>query len=297
MKKIAVVGSTNVDTTIYVSTFPKPGETTVSIRKETVVGGKGFNQAVAIKKSGVDVDFFCTIGNDYFANLVIKAIDNNNIISHIDYSEAHTGSAFITIDKTGQNMIVLDGGANNNFQPSYLNDDSILDKYDIILLQNEIPQIVNERIIKKYGSSKVIIYNPAPSRKVSKEILKKVKYLITNEIEIQDITRTNDLSTAFDVVKDFGLSNVVVTLGNKGAMYLGENLSLFVPTYHVEAIDAVAAGDTFIGYFVYGLANDLEVKECLKIANAAGAISVTKKGASSSIPTLEEVKKFLNRPM
>lgn len=294
MKKIAVIGSINVDTTIYVSAFPKPGETTTSIRKETVVGGKGFNQAVAIKKSGVDVDFFCTIGNDYFANLAIQAIDNNKIASHIDHSDTHTGSAFITIDKTGQNTIVLDGGANNNFQPSFLNDDSILDKYDIILLENEIPQLVNERIIEKYGLTKTIIYNPAPSRNVSKEILKKIKYLITNEIEIQDITHTDDLTTAFNVVKDLHIPNVVVTLGSKGAMYLGENLSLFVPTYRVEAIDAVAAGDTFIGYFVFGLANDFEIKECLKIANAAGAISVTKKGASSSIPTLEEVKSFLN---
>ena len=102
------------------------------------------------------------------------------------------------------------------------------------------------------------------------------------------------MTTAFNVVKDLHIPNVVVTLGNKGAMYLGENLSLFVPAYRVEAIDAVAAGDTFIGYFVFGLVNDLEIKECLKIANAAGAISVTKKGASSSIPTLKEVKNFLN---
>ena len=141
MKKVSVLGSINVDTTIYVDTFPNEGETITGNQVEIDVGGKGLNQAIAIKKSGIDVSFISAIGKDDNANLILKASREYGLKSYFFRSEHKTGTAYIIVDKSSQNKITVIPGSNNDVVKENI-DKKILDESDIIVLQNEIPMIL-----------------------------------------------------------------------------------------------------------------------------------------------------------
>lgn len=291
MKKICVVGSVNVDTTLYLDKFPLKGETIKCENKLTAIGGKGFNQAIAAYRSGADVMFYTSVGNDNDAQFVkdtIKRVQLPVILDEIDNS---TGSAFILVEKSSQNEIIINEGANGNNSPSALKDNE-LDRFDIIILQNEIPESVNKKIIDKYGKTKTIIYNPAPSRKIDVSLLKNVAYLTPNEVEICKITGL-DFESSINFLLEKGVKNLLITLGKEGCLFVNEKERFMVPAFKVKAVDTVAAGDTFIGYFASGLANGVDIKEALKISNAASALTVSNYGAEPSIPFKNKVEDFL----
>ncbi|MDU5587597.1 MAG: ribokinase, partial [Finegoldia magna] len=213
---ILVIGSVNVDTTYNLENFPKPGETISSLSKSRSVGGKGANQAIACKKLGGDVKFLACVGNDVDADFIFKnmkeyGVDTTNIIK----KDVDTGTALINVDKTGQNEIVLDHGANYAITIQDIDDNiELLDECDILILQMEIPQEVNEYAIKKAKEKGVfVILNPAPSEFEVDDILDKVDLFVPNENEILRYSTKENLKEAADELLGKNVGSVIITLG------------------------------------------------------------------------------------
>ncbi len=288
MKKVAVIGSINVDTTIYVDNFPKKGETISSKKCDISIGGKGFNQALAIKKARGDVLLIGAIGSDENGKRVINKINECGLDNNLYISNNATGSAHILIDSKGDNKIIVIPASNDDVLIKNI-DISLLDYADIIVLQNEIPLETNEYILSFY-QNKVIVYNPSPLKIIDEKYYSSITYLIVNEVELSFFSkRVDNISKARELI-DKGVKNVIVTLADKGSFLVNKDKVINVNAIKVDAIDTVAAGDTYLGYFVSGISKGLSLIDSLNLASKASAITVTKKGASESIPYLDEIK-------
>ncbi|MBT1247018.1 MULTISPECIES: ribokinase [unclassified Thermosipho (in: thermotogales)] len=296
---IAVVGSSNMDIVLSTERFTRPGETQKAKKLEFFPGGKGSNQAVTIAKlSDEEVYFLTCIGNDSYGELLKKRYDELNISGYTVVDE-NNGLAFIEVTQEGENRIIIYQGANKYLTKDIV-DDHIqnLIKADIVLLQNEIPfdtTLYVASLLKKEG--KIIIFDPAPVEGVTKEILKYVDYLTPNEEEIKllSINFFGDFISpedSYQKLKKLGLKKLVVKLGDKGVKYFDETQIIEQQSFKVKAIDTTAAGDVFNGAFAVALCEGKDIKDALKFASLAAAVSVTKKGAQSSIPTRQEVEEF-----
>ena len=290
MKTILVVGSLNMDYTIYVNEFPKEGETLFGNNRFIQPGGKGANQAVAIAKSGlVNTLMIGAIGNDKDGEEVKNIVSSFGVDVKLIKKDAETGNATIVVDKNSENKIIIIGGANTSLSIDDI-DISLIEKADYIVLQNEINQAVNDFVINKaYELNKTIIYNPAPYRNINDDILKKITYFIPNEIELEKYSNMNNVDDGISYLLNKGIKNVLVTLGTKGSLLKNKNESIKVDAFKVDAIDTVAAGDTFVGYFVSALASGKNEKEAMLLASKASSITVSRKGSLVSIPTLKEI--------
>ena len=296
MKTILVVGSLNMDYTIYVNEFPKEGETLFGNNRFIQPGGKGANQAVAIAKSGlVNTLMIGAIGNDKDGEEVKNIVSSFGVDTKLIKKDVETGNATIVVDKNSENKIIIIGGANTSLAIDDI-DVSLIEKADYIVLQNEINQAVNNFVINKaYELNKTIIYNPAPYRIIDDDILKKITYFIPNEIELEKYSNMNNIDNDISYLLNKGIKNVLVTLGTKGSLLKNKNESIKVDAFKVYAIDTVAAGDTFVGYFVSALASGKSEKEAMLLASKASSITVSRKGSLVSIPTLKEIyEKYSN---
>ena len=303
MNRVLVVGSSNIDTTLYVENLPNEGETISAISKVVSLGGKGLNQAIALKRALADVTFLTPLGSDLNGELVKKQLNDENLNAFIIVKEnANTGSAFINVSKSGNNSIVIDGGSNSLLNVNDLKSykDSFKD-FDYLLLQNEINQEVNEYLINTFHSlNKKVALNNSPIRVINKELLSKIDYLFINEIELDSIyTEINSENNSLDYktkaksLLESGIKNIVLTLGKDGAIFISKNIEVSVPSIKVNAIDSVGAGDTFTGYFLSMLSKEKSIKDALTYASVAAGLSVTKKGAIPSIPSFIEVEKYV----
>lgn len=290
MKTILVVGSLNMDYTIYVNEFPKEGETLFGNNRFIQPGGKGANQAVAIAKSGlVNTLMIGAIGNDKDGEEVKNIVSSFGVDTKLIKKDVETGNATIVVDKNSENKIIIIGGANTSLAIDDI-DVSLIEKADYIVLQNEINQAVNDFVINKaYELNKTIIYNPAPYRNIDDDILKKITYFIPNEIELEKYSNMNNIEDGISYLLNKGIKNVLVTLGTKGSLLKNKNEAIKVDAFKVDAIDTVAAGDTFVGYFVSALASGKSEKEAMLLASKASSITVSRKGSLVSIPTLKEI--------
>lgn len=290
MKTILVVGSLNMDYTIYVNEFPKEGETLFGNNRFIQPGGKGANQAVAIAKSGlVNTVMIGAIGNDKDGEEVRNIVSSFGVDAKLIKKDVETGNATIVVDKNSENKIIIIGGANTSLSIDDI-DVSLIEKADYIVLQNEINQAVNDFVINKaYELNKTIIYNPAPYRNIDDDILKKITYFIPNEIELEKYSNMNNIDDDISYLLNKGIKNVLVTLGTKGSLLKNKNELIKVDAFKVDAIDTVAAGDTFVGYFVSALASGKSEKEAMLLASKASSITVSRKGSLVSIPTLKEI--------
>ena len=290
MKTILVVGSLNMDYTIYVNDFPKEGETLFGNNRFIQPGGKGANQAVAIAKSGlVNTLMIGAIGNDKDGEEVKNIVSSFGVDVKLIKKDVETGNATIVVDKNSENKIIIIGGANTSLSIDDI-DISLIEKADYIVLQNEINQAVNDFVINKaYELNKIIIYNPAPYRIINDDILKKITYFIPNEIELEKYSNMNNVDDGISYLLNKGIKNVLVTLGTKGSLLKNKNEAIKVDAFKVDAIDTVAAGDTFVGYFVSALASGKSEKEAMLLASKASSITVSRKGSLVSIPTLKEI--------
>lgn len=289
---ILVIGSVNVDTTYNLENFPKPGETISSISKSRSVGGKGANQAIACKKLGGDVKFLACVGNDMDADFIFKnmkeyGVDTSNIIK----KDVDTGTALINVDKTGQNEIVLDHGANYAITIQDIDDNiELLDECDILILQMEIPQKVNEYAIKKAKEKGVfVILNPAPSEFEVEDILDKVDLFVPNENEILRYSTKDNLKEAADELLDKNVGSVIITLGENGSEYFSKTENVKQDAIKVNVVDTTSAGDSYIGAMAVMLDKKKSIKEAMEFATKASSKTVTRKGSGESIPTIDEI--------
>ena len=295
MKKVVVVGSINMDLVTRCKRAPKGGETLFGDEFFQVPGGKGANQAVAIGKLGTEVTMLGKVGKDSFGNSM-KASGVKT--EYIEEGEKSTGIAKIIVEENGQNRILVVAGANSEVDKEYVDRHlDVIKDCDILVAQLEIPvETVAYALAKAKEFGKMTILNPAPARELDDEIIKNSDLIIPNESELALITgmqteTEEEIKRAGEKLLDMGVSNLIVTLGSKGSLHLNREICEFHSAYKVKAIDTTAAGDSFIG----GLVRTLEgnnIGEAIEFATKVSAIAVTRKGAQTSIPTIEEVEEF-----
>lgn len=301
---IVVIGSINMDLVLRVPRMPLPGETLTGGAFRTIPGGKGANQAVAcarlsgkVAAGGQQVAMVGCVGDDAFGATLRAALVGDGIIdSHITtLPGVASGIASILVDDNGQNSIVIAGGANDLLSPAHIDAaKELIDQADIVVLQLETPMATVVHAIKLARSlGKTVVLNPAPAASLPDGVLELVDYLIPNEIEAAMLASVSpdgaDAKVLAAALQKLGSDNVIITLGSKGvhaALYGGD---FTFPAEVVQAVDTTAAGDTFIGGFVAGLASGMDEAEAIQQGQRAAAWSVTKPGAQTSIPHLHEL--------
>ena len=301
--KIYVIGSSNTDMVVKSNFLPKPGETVIGNTFLMNPGGKGANQAVSASKLGADVTFITKVGNDMFGKKAIKNFKNIGIkTSFIKIDKNNpSGIAVIMVDKNGENSISVAPGANNSLTIKDVNFiEEKLRPDDYGLIQLEIPKTVVEYLIEICNKLKVkLILNPAPFQKISDYHLSQVNTITPNEIETEYLSgiKVKDKETAkkaSEILINKGIKNIIITMGKKGAFYKSSNFEGLIPTKKVNVKDTTAAGDTFNGALVAGLSMKMDILTSIEFANNAATYSVTKLGAQSSAPSINDLNnKFL----
>lgn len=288
--RVCCFGSLNIDNVFSVNDFVRPKETISSTKVEVFPGGKGLNQAVALAKAGADVYMAGAVGKD--GQILLDTCDQYNLNrTLVQVTEGYSGAAFIQVNQVGENCIVLSAGANHEIDKEYI--DKVLsnfDKGDILLIQNEINNI--HYIIEKAVTKKMIIaFNPSPFNElINTYQLDLIDYFILNEVEGGELTNVDEHSEILEsLINKFPKANIILTLGEKGVYFGNKDTVIKQEAKRVKAVDSTGAGDTFTGYFLASISKGEAIESALYKASVAAAIAVTRKGATSSIPSLEEV--------
>ena len=302
MKKVLVIGSLNMDMTVKVEELPKLGETIFGNDFYESCGGKGANQAVAVSKLGMKTEMIGMVGKDSQGEKLIQNLNKYGIISdNVIKSDELTGRAIITVDRKGDNNIIVIPGSNFKITKEHIQaKQDVIASSDVVILQNEIPsETVEFSLLKAKELGKITIFNPAPARKLSGEVFKNTDYLILNETEMEEIfeIKFNDEEYTEKISikkKEYGIKNIILTLGDKGSILFSEDNNIKkYDVYKVKTVDTTAAGDSFIGAFTMKICEIGNPDEAIKYATAVSAIVVTRQGAQDSIPTREEIEKFI----
>lgn len=291
--KILNFGSLNLDYVYSVDRFVRPGETKSSKSMQIFSGGKGLNQSIALARSGVEVYHAGAVGKSDGGKLIDILKTNNVNIDYIaQYDDVSTGHAIIQVDEDGQNCILLYGGANQMITKNHV--DRVLENFtkgDFLILQNEINML---KYIVDEGHKKglQIVLNPSPmDEKIFSLNLEYVDYFMLNEVEAVDICEGEIKGDILDALRTkYPSAKIILTLGEKGVRFKDGDTVLEHGIFKVPVIDTTAAGDTFTGYFIGSLAKGYDIREALRLSSIASAIAVSRKGAESSIPYMEEVQ-------
>ena len=295
MKNILIIGSINIDLVINTDILPKLGETIHGRNFMTAYGGKGANQAVAVAKLYGKADMIGAVGSDEFGKLLKGNLEANHVETKgVKIADTNSGVAVITVCG-GDNHIILDGGANDAVSPAWIDENlDLIKNADIVIFQLEIPMetiIYAAKKAKECGCK--VLLNPAPAAKLPEELLTYTDIIIPNEHEAAIITGHENEVDALKALYDNGNRNVIVTLGSKGCIYNdGKEIKSQTP-FKVKAVDSTAAGDSFIGGYCSALCEGKTMEEAIRFATAVSAITVSRPGASVSIPTRTEVEEFL----
>lgn len=300
MSNILVVGSLNADLVVRTSHFPQPGETISGDDLQVIPGGKGANQAVAAARLGSNVSMLGRVGKDNFGDFLLDNLRSNNVDSRlIQQDDASTGTAIIVVDANGQNSIVLSAGANGKVSSSDVEHASFPD-FNLLLLQLEIPTPTVLSAARRAKENNVsVILNPAPAKELPDELVSLVNFIIPNETELSLLTNqtVNDISSiekAARTLLERGAPKVIVTLGGNGALMVTKEFAQHVPPFKVDVVDTTAAGDAFIGGFATALLQNKMLEDAVRYGCACGALATTKFGAQPSLPTKEEVERFMS---
>ncbi len=302
MNKAIVIGSINMDIVAFVKEHPKVGETVFGREVKYFPGGKGSNQAVACKRLGCATLMIGRIGEDAFGEQLLafqqqEGIDTEGVRRLQNVS---TGTAFVTVSDNSENSIVVIPGANSVWEDEFPDNVSI-EAGDLVLAQFEIPDAaIRNAFEKAKACGAKTLLNPAPIRPIEPDIHNLTDMLILNEHELAalsgltvDVDSTATIFAAAEHLCNLGYRTVIVTLGAKGIKLIHHGNRHSITARPVMAIDTTGAGDTFIGGLAAGLLSGMDLLEATKLGNAAASISVTRQGAASSIPTIDEVHNIL----
>lgn len=301
-----MIGSLNCDYVINVQHMPQMGETLLCDRFEKIPGGKGANQAYALGKLGGDVSMLGAVGNDSAGamlrdNLAAVGVD----VSRLKCSQKEdTGAAFICVDSSGGNSIIVMQGANRTVDIDYIEANAgLLEECDIVVLQMEIPiKTVVYAAKRAKALGKTVILDPAPaSADVPGELYASVDFIKPNEVElgtlVGDMKAREHLEESAALLQEMGVKNVVVTLGEKGAFLRDEdgNGRYFLAGTGAAVVDTTAAGDSFTAALAYGISAGYAINDAMELAICVSGIVVTRRGAQTSMPGMDEVQKLLKR--
>ena len=289
--KMVVFGSLNIDKTYSLEDFVRPGQTISAKKMEQFCGGKGFNQAIALRRAGNAVYFAGAVGQD--GSMLLDTLDKNGIDrTCVKMTDGATGHAIIQLDAKGQNCIIILAGANGEITEADV--DSTLAHFgagDLIVLQNEIscvPYILRQA----HKKGMIVAFNPSPyDAKIADCDLSCVDYLLVNEVEGAGMAGCTEPDAILATLHSrYPALNIVLTLGGEGSVYQDKSGARFACGIHkVEAVDTTAAGDTFTGFFLSEILSHGDAQKALQIAAVAAGIAVSRKGAEPSIPVMEEV--------
>ena len=293
--KMVVFGSLNIDKVYSLEHFVRPGETISAMKMEQFCGGKGFNQAIALRRAGNEVSFAGAVGQD--GGMLLDNLDRNGIDRRfVKETAGATGHAIIQLDEKGQNCIIILAGANGEITPEDVAHTlADFSAGDLIVLQNEIA-CVPEIIRCAHEKGMVVAFNPSPfDGKIAQCDIACVDYLLVNETEGAAMAGAEDPDAILDALHArYPHLNVVLTLGGDGSVYQDKAGRRFRCGIHkVQAVDTTAAGDTFTGFFLSEMLRHGDADKALRTAAAAAGIAVSRKGAEPSIPTMDEVAQIL----
>ena len=288
--KILNFGSMNIDNVYSVDHAVRAGETILSSSKNVFCGGKGLNQSIALSRAGCEVYMAGVVGGD--GDMLLDALHQNQVnTSLVRRVEGPSGHTVIQVDKNGQNSIIVISG--ENLQISEADIDAMLEGFgpeDALILQNEL---CNSPLMMRKAAEKglCVIFNPSPINETLKTYpMDKVSWFVLNEIEGAELSGETEPQKILDAMKaKYPSASVVLTLGSDGAWCMQGEERVFQPVFKVKAVDTTAAGDTFMGYFVAGLAQGLPIPQRMERAARASSIAVSRPGAADSIPMAEEL--------
>ena len=298
MKKIIVIGSSNIDMVVRTSHLPAPGEPILGGEFFMNQGGKGANQAVAVKRLGGNLIFVAKLGNDILGQQSVDYFKKEGIdTKYITLDEnSASGVALISVDDHAENSIVVASGANMLLNEQDV--DKVVEEMcegDILLMQLEIPiQTVEYAARRAFEKGVKVVLNPAPARSLPKELLRYLFMITPNRIEAEMLTGIKivndaDAERVAKEISAMGVQNIIVTLGSKGCLVREGDTSYCVDAFKVEPVDTTAAGDTFNGALCVGLAEGMNLRQSAVMASKASSVAVTRMGAQSSIPHRKEL--------
>ena len=289
--KILNFGSCNIDYVYRLHHIAAPGETQKSDDLQTFAGGKGLNQSVAIAKAGGRVCHAGCIGTD--GDMLLHTLQENAVdTALLQRMPQKNGHAMIQVSETGENAIIVYPGTNAMIREDYV--DAVLSDFskgDILVLQNEI-NCLSYILSCAHQRGMTVILNPSPIQDALRSLdFHKISYMVLNEIEAVALFGGDDAqSSAAIAAEQYPNLRIVLTLGENGSVYREGSVVWHQNAFRVKAVDTTAAGDTFMGYFVAGVAKGQPIPEILRLASAAAAMAVSKEGAAPSIPYLHDVE-------
>jgi ribokinase len=304
---VVVFGSINMDLVARTPRLPAAGETVVGHQFETIPGGKGANQAVAIARLGTATQMIGRVGNDGFGQTLITSLKRAGVGCDrllID-SKTTSGIAVIEVEDSGENHIIIIPGANGQVDVSDVERlQPALSQAQLLLLQLEVPlSAVVAAAYAAHVADVRVILDPAPARSdLPAELYPWVDILTPNQVEASqlvgfDVHNPEDAYRAATILRDRGVKTVIIKLGRAGVVWATAKTIEQFPAYPVEVVDTVAAGDAFNGGLAAALDRGRSLPDAIMQASAVAALSVTKPGAQSSLPTQEELDQFLRQIM
>jgi len=300
---VVVLGSMNVDLVTKVDKLPLQGETVFAETFLTENGGKGANQAVAAARLGAKVSMIGRVGSDDFGQQILQNLraESVNTDKVSKDSETGTGIALITVDAQSQNTIVVSSGANMNCgKPEIGHLESLLGSVDCLVLQNEVPYEVNLQAARLARENKIpVVWDPAPFVTGTQELIKHVDFLTPNQNEAEllancEITDEKSIHNAFLKIKESSDAVCLITMGEDGVYFLSGPGINQIPSFLVDSVDSVAAGDAFTGGFAVALSEGETLRSAARFGCASGALATTKLGAQSAMPFRKEVDQMIN---
>ncbi|HHT0328279.1 TPA: ribokinase, partial [Raoultella ornithinolytica] len=302
--KLVVLGSINADHILNLESFPTPGETVTGHHYQVAFGGKGANQAVAAGRSGADIAFIACTGDDDIGERVRRQLERDRIdVAPVRAVNAQsTGVALIFVNAEGENVIGIHAGANAALSVEQVEAEKArIAGAQALLMQLESPLesvLAAAKIAHQHQTT--VVLNPAPARDLPDELLSLIDIITPNETEAEKLTgirveNDDDAAKAARVLHEKGIGIVMITLGSRGVWVSHDGQGRRVPGFKVQAVDTIAAGDTFNGAFVTALLEGTALDEAIRFAHAAAAIAVTRKGAQPSVPWREEIDEFLRQ--
>lgn len=303
-KSIVVIGSSNTDLIIRVPRIPRAGETLLGGEFMSAAGGKGANQAVGAARSGGKAALIARVGTDAFGDRAIAGLRRDGVDVSCVFRDklAVSGVALIFVARDGENSIAVAGGANAKLSPADVKKAAgVIRSAALLVAQLETPlaTVIAAALVAEKAGVPVIL-NPAPARALPNRLLKLISILTPNETEAELLTGikvTNEAAAARACAKlrSRGVRTVILTLGARGAYLAGVSEQHLVTGFKVKAVDSTAAGDIFNGALAVALAERKSLREAVRFANAAAALSVTRPGAQPSAPNRAEIERFLGR--
>ncbi|SHF39248.1 ribokinase [Seinonella peptonophila] len=293
---IMVIGSLNMDIVVKATRSPTSGETIIGKNIHFIPGGKGANQAVAAARLGAKTIMIGSLGVDEFGKSLSNSLQAEKVdirgINMID--DVHSGIASIILTEEDNRIIVVPGANNFCLTEDVERHQELMRQADIVLLQLEIPiPTVHRAIQLAHEQQKPVILNPAPATELSDQLLSMVDYITPNQHELTHLTGITDLEQAMSALLDRGPKNVITTLGKAGAAWMKQDRTLVqFKGYSVPVVDTTGAGDSFNAAFAYSIAQKKSIEEAISMAIKVSALKVTKLGAQTGMPYLEEVQQF-----